>query len=495
MAGMSWAGLVDAAVLGTGRAPKVAGTWAPLAGTGLDDADDQTRLLHYAAALSRARRAGFRPPDCADRPAPAPAAANRRPPVSLAAERRLAGLLSAGQYDLVTEWLAHLAGRRPPDALLPDLLTAGAGRPQLRASLRPALGPLAGWLAGFNEEWAWARGACPLRADPARAWETGSADERRALLGRLRAADPAAGRNLVASTWAADPYRDRAAFVALLATGLSLADEPLAEQALADRRAEVRRAGADLLARLPGSRYSRRAAARAAAAVLAERPVPRRRLRVTVPPTVTAEMLADGIEERAPGGAGDQARLLRRLVAAAPASMWAVHTGLDPAGLLALADRTDWASALRDGWTAAAVRDSDPGWLVALLGRPLAGRRAAGQPTGQDLRLLAALPAGPREDWLTSNPDSPLFWAGLEQLPAPWSVRLSDRVRAKLATLVRADHREGPPAAIRLAALRLEPPVPPQVEAGRLAASWDDLRSTLTVRAAMRRELAEEPSP
>ena len=492
---MSWAGLVDAAVLGTGRAPRVAGPWAPLAGTGLDDTDDQTRLLHHAAALSRARRAGFRPPLCSERPAPAPAAPDGRPPVSLAAQRRLGDLLAAGQYDLVAEWLAHLAGRRPPDVLLPDLLTAAAGRPRLRASLSPALGPLAGWLAGFNEEWAWARETGPLPADPSLAWETGSGDERRALLGRLRAADPATGRDLVASTWAADPFRDRAAFVALLVTGLSLADEPLAEQALADRRAEVRRAGADLLARLPGSRYARRAAGRAAGAVRVERTAPRRRLRVTVPPAVTAEMLADGIDGPAPGGAGSQAGLLRQLVAAAPAGTWADHTGLDPAGLLALADRTDWAGALRDGWTAAAVRDSDPGWLVALLDQPPAGRRAAGQPTDQDLRLLAALPAGPREDWLISNPDSPLFWATLERLPAPWSVGLSDRVRAKLATLVRADHREHPRAALRLAALRLEPPVPPQVEAGRPAASWDDLQATLTVRAAMRRELAEEPSP
>jgi len=154
---VSWAGLVDAAVLGTGRAPRVAGTWAPLDETGLDDTDDQTRLLHYAAALSRARRAGFRPPLCSERPAPAPAAPDGGPPVSFAAQRRLGDLLAAGQYDLVAEWLAHLAGRRPPDVLLPDLLTAAAGHPRLRASLSPALGPLAGWLAGFNEECVGAR--------------------------------------------------------------------------------------------------------------------------------------------------------------------------------------------------------------------------------------------------------------------------------------------------------------------------------------------------
>ena len=507
---MSWAALVDAAVLGTGRAQvPAAGTRAPLAAVALDDTDDQTRLLNYAAVLSRARRAGFRPSDPGSRSAPAPAEEDGRQQVTPDAERRLAGLLAAGHYELTAEWLGFLAGKRPPDVLLPALLTAAAARPRLRASLLPALGPLAVWLAGFNDEWAWAREGGPLPADLELAFQTGSSEERRALLRRLRTADQAAGRNLVASTWDTDSYRDRAAFVAILATGLSLEDEPLAERALADRRAEVRRAGADLLAALPGSRYSRRAAARAAAAAWVERTGRRRRLRVTIPDTATDEMLADGLEGPAAAGTRGQARLLRQLVAAAPARMWADHTGLEPAALLELARRTDWAGALRDGWTIAAIRDCHPDWLLALLSRRPAGgadqgssqatpRRAAGRYTDRDLRLLAALPRAAREDWLAATADAPLLWAALEQLPAPWSGYLSDHLRVALATLARADPgpATGPRAIIRLAALRLEPPVAPQVGerevADGLKAAWSDMLDTLATRAAIRRELAEE---
>jgi hypothetical protein len=47
--------------------------------------------------------------------------------------------------------------------------------------------------------------------------------------------------------------------------------------------------------------------------------------------------------------------------------------------------------------------------------------------------------------------------------------------------------------------MRLEPPVPPTTDpasiASPLAASWDNLLNTLSVRAAIRRELAEEPKP
>src|SRR5262249_22094808 len=92
-------------------------------------------------------RPGYCRPRPAQSPALVPAEDDHRPEVYPAAERRLAELLAAGDYDLIAEWLRCLAAldraKRPPDALVPALLTAAAGRPGLRASLLPVLGPLA----------------------------------------------------------------------------------------------------------------------------------------------------------------------------------------------------------------------------------------------------------------------------------------------------------------------------------------------------------------
>ncbi len=72
-------------------------------------------------------------------------------------------------------------------------------------------------------------------------------------------------------------------------------------------------------------------------------------------------------------------------------------------------------------------------------------------------------------------------------------MRLSDQVRL-LLTAPAADGYQLR-ALVRLAAMRLEPPEPPGDPAGAsLIPSWNDLLSTLSVRAAMRRELIEEPS-
>jgi hypothetical protein len=508
---MSWTGLVNAAVMGSGRQGRSGGTPetadVTLATIGLDPGDQQTRLLHGAAAMSRARRAGYRPPEAGQLDAPVPAEADHRPEVCLAAGRRLAEFLDTGHYDLIDEWLRCVAAlgraQRPPDMLVPALLTAAAGRPALHASLLPVLGPLAPWLAGFNTEWAWARGTGAARAEASASevWETAGIDDRRALLTRLRRSDPAAGRELVASTWDVDSSRDRAGFVAMLAVGLSQDDESLAERALGDRRAEVRRAGANLLARLPGSRYSRRAVSRAAAVVRIQRTPRRPRLVLTIPETVTQEMLADGVDGSPPPGAGAGAWLVRQLVAAAPAALWGWHTGLEPAELLAVADHSDWSATLREGWAAAAIRDADQAWLLALLARPAPDRPGTDRHVMADLRFLTALDAGARDAWLLANPDSPLVGAALEALPAPWSVPLSDLVRDKLRTVARADpgYSPAPRALFRLAALRLQPPRPPDVDPAavhdRLIASWNAMLSTLSVRAAMRRELSEEPKP
>jgi hypothetical protein len=505
MAGMSWTGLVNAAVMGTGRAAQLPG--AALESIVLEAGDDQTRLLHSAAVMSRARRAGYRPPEADQSTAPVPAEDDHRPEVCPAAERRLAELLGAGDYDLVAEWLRCLAAldqpRRPPDVLVPALLSAASGRSELRASLPPVLGPLAKWLAGFNDEWTWASGTSVVHdvASASGGWETGGIDDRRALLGTLRRTDPAAGRELVAATWDVDSYRDRAAFLAMLAVGLSPDDEPLAERALTDRRAEIRRAAADLLARLTGSRYSRRAAARAAAAVRIERQGLRQKLVLTIPDTVTPEMQEDGVDGSPPRGTGASAWLLRQLVAAAPVAFWTEHTGLEPGELLALADRSDWTKPLRAGWTAAAVRDGDRAWLVALLDQPPPDRPGADRHVTADLRLFTALDADARDAWLRANSGSPLFGAALEVLPAPWSVPLSDLVRRRLSSVARADpgYSAAPRALFRLAALRLEPPAPPDLDPDavhdRLSASWNDMINTLSVRADMRRELSEEFEP
>jgi Family of unknown function (DUF5691) len=508
-----WTELVDAAVLGARRAalPGLAPVLAGLADQ-TEDERDGTGLLRRAAVASRARRAGYVAAEAADRPAPAPAPADDRPAVSLAARQRLGELLAAGRSELVTEWVRLLgrSGRRPPEALLPALLTSASGNEQLRLALAGVLGPAGAWLATTtaNPAWAWVLPSeDALQLDT---WTTADHRARRELLERARQADPASGRELVAATWSSDGARDRAAFIAGLATGLSAEDEPLLNRALSDRSFEVRRVAAELLARLPGSEVAIRAADRAAAAVHVDRA--NRQFTVTPPTELTPEMAADGLQPGAKGGSaspggqppgaprGHRGWMLTQVVAAPPVAWWTEHTGLQPAGLLALAERTDWADALRNGWVMAAIRDADPAWILALL--DLSRTRVGPDST----QLMNALLPADLATWLAGRPGDSLFEA-FELVPGPWPRELSDAVREYVVRRLRADPealgRYGQITQLRrllrIAAARLEPPAPPQLEQAevhpRLLDAWAELMNTLSVRAAMRRELEQEPTP
>ena len=286
------------------------------------------------------------------------------------------------------------------------------------------------------------------------------------------------------STWATDTARDRTAFVVTLGTGLGPDDEELLDRGLADKRGEVRVAAAGLLARLPGSRFSGRATGRAAAAVTVLRSMTGRKLVAIAPDEATPDLLADCIDPSPPRATGRRSWLLRQIVAAAPSAWWPGHTGLAPSELLALAAGTEWATALEFGWTDGAIRDADVAWLTALL-----DRRA-------DRAVFQALPVADREDWLRRHPDSPLF-AALDLVPAPWSAGLSEVVCARLTSLAAIDPRQSPETRrlLRVAALRLAPDaaqLDPELVHSRLLDSWAEMLTTLSIRAAMYRELNQE---
>jgi hypothetical protein len=492
-----WTDLVDAAVLGTGRtAPP---TPPPsIASLVVDSGPDDAGLLRLAAVASRARRACYSPASATDLNALGEAPRDSRPGVSVTARRRLVSLLADEQDELVAEWLRLLAaaGRRPPDAWVPDLLWRAGDSQQIRGALTPVLGPLGPWLATMNPRWEWAVAAGEADPPDLAAWTTASHRTRREILAQVRRTDPGAGRELVTTTWAGDSPRDRTAFITELEIGLNADDEPLLEQALADSRGEVRQAAADLLAKLPGSAFSKRAEARAAAAVQV-----REALVVTPPAEATLEMIADGIDARPPRGAGLQGWLLRQVAAAAPAAWWIEHTGLQPTDLLAIAAPTPWAAELANGWTEGAMRDAHVPWLTALLDQP---RRQVDE---MATTLLRALPAAQRDGWLAAHPQSQLF-AAIELAPAPWSATLSAAARDRILALVNPGEQEGhgQPAShtrvrrlLRLAAARLDPPAMPELDPAevhpQLANAWAGMMNTLSIRAAMRRELAEEPTP
>ena len=232
----------------------------------------------------------------------------------------------------------------------------------------------------------------------ARLWEEGLFAERVTLLSRLRLTAPDAAVALLAATWKDERAEDRLMFVDSLRVGLSAADEPFLDHALADRSRNVRATAAELLSALPASALAARMAARARTCVS----YTPEGIEVEAPYECDAAMERDGVIPRPPHGRGERAWWLGQLVDSAPLGTWpARFGGRSPEEIIALPVLDEWQPDLHAAWCRAAVRQRDVAWARALLGPPPPAS-APLAPVGDPAKLLSILPAGERAEWVAS---------------------------------------------------------------------------------------------
>jgi hypothetical protein len=218
----------------------------------------------------------------------------------------------------------------------------------------------------MRADWQWLLDEAPATT-PAD-WETGSSGERLAYLIHLRGADPAAGLALLSTTWQAESSDDRARFLTALETGLSTADDVFLDQALDDRRKEVRETALEMLRRLPGSSLGERMTERALRAIsLERRAFGRDRLVVEPPEDLDQELRRDGVGATPARGIGVGAWLLEEIVAGTPLDVWTPRFAGTPEAVIELTRGHDWESPLLHGWAKAAISQRHTGWAEALV--------------------------------------------------------------------------------------------------------------------------------
>jgi hypothetical protein len=462
-----WNDLAAAALLGTERraftVPEADGGLGPLLG-GLAGRDPGKALLGAAATLALYRRAGRRPTTDPE-PLPPPAPIDARPRPSPTAAAHLAQILSIGlPREVLAEWLTALdeAGRRGPEESLPALLEIGRTDRELRPALLAVLGERGRWLARQNPDWAYA-GAGEAAVEPGAtdaAWQTGTSEDRVALLRQLRKTDPARGRELVTSTWNAEEPSDRAVFLKAFEVGLSGDDEPFLEAALDDRRKEVRSAAVELLSRLPRSRLVRRVVERVARLLSLpvegtlstlesepSGPVAGKAgpfARIELPEACDKAMQRDGIEPKPTGTKlGEKAWWLSQMLGFIPPTVWGRCWGCPPQDVVQAAIKGKWNDALYPALTRAAIRARDPDWIEALLPQ----RKRAALDLNDLRELIQALPPDRRERamlGLLRMDAQGNFFQKVEELsddgmmlladhmPAPWGEDLAREILGRL---------------------------------------------------------------
>jgi hypothetical protein len=452
-----WRQLVSVAILGTERQalPIPFGDEDLGALTAsLQEEDREKTLLSAGAAVAAYLRAGKRPLSLSH-PAETPSEREDLPRVGARAGQRLALILSGMHKDVLPEWLelVSAAGRRVPEEFLPALLTLVRLNPAHRNRLIAVLGKRGEWLAAQNPDW-----ELSGRLEDDSIWQTGARAARLAWLQQVRNRDAARARIQLESTWSEESVEDRLVFLTALRAGLSIEDETFLESALDDRRKEVRRAAADLLCRLNGSRLCARMVDRLRPLVrLEDRPASRMlglvrgskpTIEVDLPNECSKEMMRDGIEQTAPQKVGQRAWWLIQMLGVVPPSLWVETWQKTPAEIISIAAASEWQEVLLQGCERAAINHGDSGWADALISnlatRPESLPRLSSlfSVVEQERKnaLAMELLSLSREPFSARHP---AFWI-LKEWQGPWGVdltrRLLDLLRRRVASSEPVDY-------------------------------------------------------
>lgn len=343
----------------------------------LSELGKERALLHQAAIVGLYERAGLKLEKFSG--AICQAAPLEELPLLSTRAAVLLRLILETQQDLLPEFLRLLDQfkKRVPEDCLYALLQLGFENESLREWVCRAVGKRGAWLAQFNSDWDYlivesgSKQSKFALAAVRQSWDFGSLQERLSAIELLRRSDPPEGLALVRSTWKTDAAEDRIRFIARLVIGLSMDDEPfLEEQALDDKRKEVRKKAQDLLLQLSESRFSKRAKERAFAclSISHEKEQPgllagllqkstKLTVTVAVPETCDRAMLRDGLTAKSPDSRlGEKAWWLAQIIGQTNPQLLIDGFQINYEQLLDACFGSEWLMALRRGLEDSAAR-------------------------------------------------------------------------------------------------------------------------------------------
>jgi hypothetical protein len=176
---------------------------------------------------------------------------------SEATKRYLGLVLTENQYEAILTELLQLLGKAQqtvPADFLPLLLNKCKRYEDLYSLLLPILGSRGQWLLRQNPAWEYATGSMDNNLELPqiqKTWEIGISDDRAIALRQWRQLDPKQARQALMNSWKKEKATDRATWLEILETGLSLDDEEFLEQALVNKREDIRDVAITLLSQIP----------------------------------------------------------------------------------------------------------------------------------------------------------------------------------------------------------------------------------------------------
>ncbi len=268
-------------------------------------------------------------------------------------------------YDtILKELLNCLADNRLvlAPATLPGLFNYVKHKPELYELTKQCSGNRGNWLTKHINKWEY------LREDKESNKEQfyyGNIQQRLLFLDNLRQKNPSEAIKLISEVWESEGYQTKAKFLKILENGLSVGDNNFLEQALDDKRKEVREAAAELLTQLADSSLVKRMQELAKEMVRYNNK--KDTVQIYLPEACTKAMMRDGLQSRKTliKDCGPMANLLTQIITKIPPEWWMEYLNKSKEELLQWSVKTEWRKVFFLGWAKASKTFGAVEWLIA----------------------------------------------------------------------------------------------------------------------------------
>ena len=371
----SWNRIIHTALLGTNKKSFARDEAEPTLASYVDEViaatpDKEEQFLQLAALHYNYRQCGLSPVHN-DKAIIEPAPEEEKQYAPPAAHRALSAVLEAGSASLLNYWLEHCAEKDlivQPEAIT-SLLDAVIRQKPLQALALDCCGYRGTWLARFNTAWAYGS-----REEEDDAWQTGTLEQRKTFLARIRSQDPAQARTLLQEAWPQENAAARTELIKQLSINAGADDLPWLETLLADKSAKVKEAVTTLLKSIPASSIVQAywKIVQSALRLKKERGLlgltSKDVLVFDAPGPIDESIYKSGIEKvSSEKNSSDDAFLLYQLMLHIPPSFLQAHLGIDRQQIIKLLLQSAEGQQLLMAIGQAAIRFDDRAWMQAVI--------------------------------------------------------------------------------------------------------------------------------
>jgi len=297
-----------------------------------------------------------------------------KPYCSAVAAQVLKEVLNAEAPLLLDNWLRRCVENEQifPPVFIPVLFSKARQEKYLQGLVIRCSGKRGEWMCGLNENWNFYRGE-----NVEETWQTGTPEQRRAVLNETRKMDPALGLSRLEQTWATEDAAGKLGFLEVLKTGLNEADIPFLESLQSEKSKKVKEEAINLLKQIPGSSLIRlyQQVLEEAVQVKKERSLmglsSKTVLQFKLPSYIPEAVFQSGIEKMSSQkNISDDRYIIYQLISYTPPVFWENHFQLKPVEIIDLFCKTEEGYEHTGAIGLAASRFPNPEWAALLTSDP-----------------------------------------------------------------------------------------------------------------------------